>query len=205
MRLVDEDGQQIGITSLPEALNFAQARGLDLVEVADKTDPPVCRIMDYGKFKYEAAQRAKESRKKATNVSVKEMKYRPKIGRGDFATKTRQVERFLEEGNKVKVTVMFRGREAHYPELGEQIMNDIAEAVEHLAKVEFQPRQDGKNMVMVLAPDRKAQARRRRMESAGDSSGDVSGDDVSGDGDGDAISGETDMVTEETESAASSL
>ena len=162
MRLVAADGQQIGITSLAEALSFAQSQGLDLVEVADRADPPVCRVMDYGKFKYEAAQRAKESRKKSTNVSVKEMKYRPKIGRGDFNTKTRQVERFLEEGNKVRVTVMFRGREAHYPELGEKILRRVAEVVEDIAKVEFQPRHDGRNMVMVLAPDKQAQARARR-------------------------------------------
>ena len=109
MRLVGEDGQQIGIRTLQEALNLARAAGRDLVEVAEAANPPVCRIMDYGKFKYEAAQRAKESRRKSSNVMVKEMKYRPKIGRGDFETKTRRVEKFLGEGNKVKVTIMFRG------------------------------------------------------------------------------------------------
>ena len=102
---------------------------LDLVEVADKANPPVCRIMDYGKYKYEAAQRAKESRKKASNVVVKEMKYRPKIGTGDFDTKTKKVERFLGEGHKVKVTIMFRGREMQHPELGKRILDDVAEAV----------------------------------------------------------------------------
>ncbi len=166
MRLVGEDGQQIGIRTLQEALNLARTAGRDLVEVAENANPPVCRIMDYGKFKYETAQRAKESRKKASNVSVKEMKYRPKIGKGDFETKTRRVEKFLGEGNKVKVTIMFRGREVQHPELGKKILDDVAATVEHVGKVEFQPRQDGRNMVMVLAPDKQAQARhRRRLEA----------------------------------------
>ncbi len=166
MRLVGEDGQQIGIRTLQEALNLARAAGRDLVEVAESANPPVCRIMDYGKFKYEAAQRAKESRRKSSSVMVKEMKYRPKIGRGDFDTKTRRVEKFLGEGNKVKVTIMFRGREVQHPELGKKILDDVAATVEHVGKVEFQPRQDGRNMVMVLAPDKQAQARhRRRLEA----------------------------------------
>ena len=114
--------------------------------------------MDYGKFKYEAAQRAKESRKKSTNVSVKEMKYRTRIGKGDFDTKTRNVEKFLFEGNKVKVTIMFRGREMQHPELGRKILDDVAEAVVHAGVVEVYPKQDGRNMIMVLAPDKKAQA-----------------------------------------------
>ncbi len=156
------DGQQIGIKPLPEALAMARAAGLDLVEVADKANPPVCRIMDYGKYKYEAAQRAKESRRKASHVSVKEMKYRPKIGPGDFDTKTRKVEKFLSEGHKVKVTIMFRGREMQHPELGRQILDRVAEAVAHVGKVEFQPRQDGRNMVMVLAPDKRAKAAHER-------------------------------------------
>ena len=155
VRLVAQNGQQIGIRSLSEALSLAQAAGLDLVEVAERANPPVCRIMDYGKYKYEMAQRAKESRKKSTSVSVKEMKYRPKIGSGDFDTKTRRVEKFLGEGNKVKVTVMFRGREVQHPELGERILHRVAEAVEHIGRVEFQPRKDGRNMVMVLAPVRR--------------------------------------------------
>ena len=126
---------------------------LDLVEVADQADPPVCRIMDYGKFKYEAAQRAKESRKKASNVVVKEMKYRPKIGRGDFDTKTRKVEKFLDEGHKVKVTIMFRGREVQHPDLGKKILDNVAEVVAHTGRVEVVPKVDGRNMTMVLSPD----------------------------------------------------
>jgi translation initiation factor IF-3 len=144
---------------------------LDLVEVADKANPPVCRIMDYGKYKYEAAQRAKESRKKASNVVVKEMKYRPKIGAGDFDTKTRKVEKFLQEGNKVKITIMFRGREVTHPELGKKILDDIAERVDDYAKIEAYPRLDGRNMTMVLGPDTKKmkakqaeEARRQRRE-----------------------------------------
>jgi translation initiation factor IF-3 len=140
---------------------------LDLVEVAPDANPPVCRIMDYNRFKYESAQRAKESRKKATSTSIKEMKYRPKIGTGDFTTKTRQVARFLEDGHKVKVTIMFRGREVSHPELGMKILDDLAEQVSSVAKVEAAPKLDGRNMVMVLAPDRRArQAARRSADGA---------------------------------------
>ena len=166
VRLVAQNGQQIGIRSLSEALNLAQAAGLDLVEVAERANPPVCRIMDYGKYKYEVAQRAKESRKKSTSVSVKEMKYRPKIGGGDFDTKTRQVEKFLGDGNKVKVTVMFRGREMQHPELGERILLRVADAVEHIGRVEFQPRKDGRNMVMVLAPVRRGKGSDKPAKSS---------------------------------------
>jgi translation initiation factor IF-3 len=163
---VSPDGEQIGIKPLPEALAMARELGLDLVEVADKANPPVCRIMDYGKYKYEAAQRAKESRKKASHVSVKEMKYRPKIGQGDFDTKTNKVEKFLAEGHRVKLTIMFRGREIYHKELGERILDRVAERVAHLAKVEVVPRLDGRNMTMVLAPDKKAQAAHARQVQA---------------------------------------
>ena len=153
------DGQQVGIKPLPEALTMAREQGLDLVEVADKANPPVCRIMDYGKYKYEAAQKAKESRRKASHVVVKEMKYRPKIWQGDFETKTRKVEKFLGEGHRVKVTIMFRGREMQHPELGRKILDQVAEHVDDVGKVEIYPRLDGRNMTMVLAPDKtKAQA-----------------------------------------------
>ena len=155
----------MGIQSLPDALSAAQEMDLDLVEVADKADPPVCRIMDYGKFKYEQSQRAKESRKKATHVLVKEMKYRPKIGPGDFATKTRKVEAFLGDGSKVKVTIMFRGREMQHPELGRRILDNVAEAVSHVGRVEVYPKQDGRNMIMVLVP---GQATRKQREAAAD-------------------------------------
>jgi translation initiation factor IF-3 len=126
------------------------------VEVAPLANPPVCRIMDYGKFKFDAAQRAKESRRKTNNVGIKEMKYRPKIGPGDFDTKTRQVLKFLSEGHKVKVTVMFRGREVIHPDLGRRILERISEHIDGVAKIETEGRLDGRNMVMVLAPDKRA-------------------------------------------------
>ncbi len=166
------DGEQIGIRPLPEALAMARELELDLVEVADKANPPVCRIMDYGKYKYEAAQRAKESRRKSTNVVVKEMKYRPKIGHGDFDTKTKKVEKFLGEGHKVKVTIMFRGREMQHPELGKRILDEVATDVAHMGRVEVYPKLDGRNMTMVLAPDKRAQAARaaeRKRETEGQS------------------------------------
>ena len=130
---------------------------MDLVEVAPDAKPPVCRIMDFNRFKYEASQRAKESRKKSTSTSIKEMKYRPKIGSGDFDTKTRRVSKFLSDGHKVKITIMFRGREMSHPELGKKILDQVAETVDSVAKVESAPKLDGRNMVMVLAPDRRAQ------------------------------------------------
>ena len=154
---------------------MARELDLDLVEVADKANPPVCRIMDYGKYKYEAAQRAKESRRKSTNVVVKEMKYRPKIGAGDFTTKTRKVEHFLDEGHKVKVTIMFRGREMQHPELGKRILDNVAEAVSHTGRVEVVPKVDGRNMTMVLAPDKKAQAAHAAEAKDEDGPGDAPG------------------------------
>jgi translation initiation factor IF-3 len=150
----------LGIKPLPEALNIARQMDLDLVEVASEANPPVCRVMDYNRFKYEAAQRAKESRRKATTAGIKEMKYRPKIGSGDFDTKTRQVARFLGDGHKVKITIMFRGREMSHPELGKRILDQVAENVASIAKVEAAPKLDGRNMVMVLAPDRRAQTKK---------------------------------------------
>jgi translation initiation factor IF-3 len=143
---------------------MAREQDLDLVEVADKADPPVCRIMDYGKYKYEAAQRAKESRRKTSQVIIKEMKYRPKIGAGDFETKTRKVSHFLGEGHKVKVTIMFRGREVQHPELGRKILDNVSEAVADVGRVEVMPRVDGRNMTMVLGPDKRAQADKKRKE-----------------------------------------
>ncbi len=136
-------------------MSIARSMDLDLVEVAAEANPPVCRIMDFNRFKYETAQRAKESRRKTTSTSIKEMKYRPKIGTGDFDTKTRQVARFLGEGHKVKITIMFRGREMSHPELGKKILDHVADTVGAVAKVEAEPKLDGRNMIMVLAPDRR--------------------------------------------------
>jgi translation initiation factor IF-3 len=158
VRLVGPEGNQLGIKALPEALHIAREADLDLVEVAPMANPPVCKILDYGKWKYEAAQRDKESRRKATNVQIKEMKYRPKIGGGDFDTKTRKVAHFLDQGHKVKITIMFRGREMAHPELGKRILDQIAEQLTPGAKVEAAPKLDGRNMVMVLAPDKRARA-----------------------------------------------
>ena len=154
--MVGADGSQVGIQALPDALQMAREQELDLVEVAPLANPPVVRIMDYGKFKYEEAQKAKESRRKSSAVSIKEMKYRPKIGTGDFDTKTRKVAEFLGEGHKVKITIMFRGREMQHPELGKKILDHVAEQVVTVGKVEAAPKVDGRNMIMVLAPDRKA-------------------------------------------------
>ncbi len=158
MRLVDPDGEQLGIKLLPEALAIARDLDLDLVEVAPGANPPVCRIMDFGKHKFDEAQRAKESKRKAVHVGIKEMKYRPKIGPGDFDTKTRQVAKFLEEGHKVKITIMFRGREVFHPELGKKILDRIADQMDGLGKSESIPRLDGRNMVMVLAPEKRSKA-----------------------------------------------
>ncbi len=172
VRLVDPDGAQLGIKPLPEALEIAREMDLDLVEVAPLANPPVCRIMDYGKFKFDEAQRQKESRRKGTSGGIKEMKYRPKIGNGDFDTKTRQVAKFLSEGHKVKITIMFRGREVFHPELGKKILDRIAEQMDESAKVESEARLDGRNMVMVLAPDKRArqsQAARSAQEPEGSS------------------------------------
>jgi len=148
-------------------MNIAGDRDLDLVEVAPMANPPVCRIMDYGKFKFDTAQKAREARRKAQNVSIKEMKYRVKIGPGDFDTKTRKVAKFLAEGHKVKLTIMFRGREMDRPHYGKKILDRVAEEVVNVAKVEFEPRLDGRNMIMVLAPDKRAQAAHEETEAAG--------------------------------------
>ena len=159
MRLVGPDGSQIGVKPLPEALHIAREHDLDLVEVAPNANPPVCKIMDFGKFKYEQDVRRKESRRKTTNVVIKEMKFRPKIDEHDYTTKTKHVERFLNEGSKVKITIMFRGREMAHPELGKKILDRIAEQVRDIGTVEAAPRVDGRNMLMVLAPAKKPDAR----------------------------------------------
>ena len=159
VRLIGADGAQLGVRTLPDALTIARESGLDLVEVAANADPPVCKIMDFGKYKYEQDQRRKESRKRASNVVIKEMKFRPKIDSHDYDTKMKHVERFLEEGSKVKLTIMFRGREMAHPELGRRILEKVAERVAEIAIVESAPKQDGRNMVMVLNPIRKPKAK----------------------------------------------
>ena len=150
------DGSQIGIVSTQEALRQAQDLDLDLVEVAPQASPPVARIMDYGKFKYERDIRQKEARKKQARVEVKEIKFRPKIDRHDYATKKGHVVRFLSAGARVKVTIMFRGREMAHTDLGRKILDRLVEDLGDTAVVEAQPKQDGRNMVMVIGPTKKA-------------------------------------------------
>ena len=155
MRVIGPDGAQLGIKTVPDALALAREIDLDLVEVAPLANPPVCRIMDYGKFRYEESQRAREARKKTAHVSVKEVKFRPKIGKGDFDTKVRHVQGFLAEGHKVKVSLQFRGREMAHPELGSKILDDVIEQILSVGKVETQARLEGRSMTMVLVPDKK--------------------------------------------------
>jgi translation initiation factor IF-3 len=154
VRLVDEDGSQVGVKTRDEALEYAQSKDLDLVEVAPGADPPVCRIMDYGKYRYELEQKAKTARKHQTQINVKEIKFRPKIGVHDYETKKGHVVRFLKDRAKVKVTIMFRGREATHPERGRDLLMRLADDVQELGHIESQPILDGRNMVMVLAPHR---------------------------------------------------
>jgi translation initiation factor IF-3 len=156
VRVVDADGNQVGVLETRKALELAAEQDLDLVEVAPQADPPVCRIMDYGKYKYEQAVRQREARKKQSQVVVKEMKMRPKIDRHDYETKKGHVVRFLRQGSKVKVTIMFRGREMTHPENGEKLLNRLADDIVDIAKVETPPRLDGRNMTMVLNPLKEA-------------------------------------------------
>jgi translation initiation factor IF-3 len=154
VRLVDSDGSQVGIKPTADALEYAYSKNLDLVEVAAGADPPVVRIMDYGKYKYEQEQKAKTARKHQSQIQVKEIKLRPKIGVHDYETKKGHVVRFLNRRAKVKVTIMFRGREQTHPERGRDLLMRLAEDVKELGMIESPPIQDGRNMVMVLAPHR---------------------------------------------------
>jgi translation initiation factor IF-3 len=155
VRLVGPDGAQVGIVATQEALRQAQELDLDLVEVAPQANPPVARIMDYGKFKYERDIRLKEARKKQARVEVKEIKFRPKIDSHDYETKKGHVVRFLNAGARVKVTIMFRGREMAHTELGRRILDRLVADLGEMASVEATPKQDGRNMVMVIAPSKK--------------------------------------------------
>lgn len=160
VRLVDEDGGQVGIIATKEALEFAFKKGLDLVEVAAGADPPVARVMDYSKYRYEQEQRAKQARKHQLQIQIKEIKLRPKIGNHDYETKKGHVVRFLNQRAKVKVTIMFRGRENLHPERGRTLLERLAEDVKELGQVEQQPTLDGRNMVMVLGPTKNAGVKR---------------------------------------------
>jgi translation initiation factor IF-3 len=152
VRLIDESGKQVGVVPRDRALDYARERDLDLVEVAPDARPPVCRVLDYSKYKYEQEQKQKAARKHQQNIVVREIKFRPKIAQHDYDTKKGHVERFLKHRDKVKVTIMFRGREVTHPERGEMILNRLAEELADLAVVEQRPTQDGRNMTMMLAP-----------------------------------------------------
>lgn len=151
-RLIGYDGAQMGIYPIEQAQRIADNEGLDLVEIAPQADPPVCRVMDYGKFKYDQAIKAKQARKNQTKIETKEMKFRPKIDVGDYTTKKKHVLRFLDAGNKVKITIMFRGREMAHPEQGLSILERLAEDLKDVAVVENQPKMEGRNMHMLIAP-----------------------------------------------------
>lgn len=154
VRVIAADGEQLGILPVEQALAMAEEKGLDLVEVAPTARPPVCRIMDYGKFKYEEARKARQARKRQHQILIKEVKFRPGIEEHDFDFKVRHARRFLEEGNKVKATMMFRGRQMAHPELGREVLARVAEAVDEVGRVESAPLMEGRNMTMILAPKR---------------------------------------------------
>jgi len=154
VRLIGDDGQQVGVLKTEEALRYAQERDLDLVEVAPEARPPVCRILDYSKYKYEQAQKVKQARKHQQQITIREIKFRPKIAQHDYDTKKGHVERFLRHKDKVKVTIMFRGREVTHPERGRAILERLAEELAELAQVDQRPAQDGRNMTMMLGPSK---------------------------------------------------
>jgi translation initiation factor IF-3 len=154
VRLIDDEGNQIGVLKTPDALKFAQERELDLVEVAPEARPPVCRVLDYSKYKYEQAQKVKQARKHQQQITVREIKFRPKIAEHDYDTKKHHVARFLKHKDKVKVTIMFRGREVTHPERGTMILDRLAEELADLGVVEQRPMQEGRNMTMMMAPSK---------------------------------------------------
>ena len=168
VRLVGEDGNQIGVVDTPQALRYAQERDLDLVEVAPEARPPVCRVLDYSKYKYEQEQKAKAARRHQKQVNVREIKLRPKIANNDYETKKNHVVRFLKGDDRVKVTIMFRGREQTHPERGERLLIRLAEDVADLGTIEQMPQQDGRNMTMLLAPSKKKADEAAPAEAVGE-------------------------------------
>ena len=171
VRLIDDEGNQIGVLKTPDALAFAQERDLDLVEVAPEARPPVCRVLDYSKYKYEQAQKLKQARKHQQQITIREIKFRPKIAQHDYDTKKHHVERFLRHKDKVKVTIMFRGREVTHPERGTAILDRLAEELSELGVVEQRPMQEGRNMTMMMAPSKAVLA--GRVDVAEISNGEV--------------------------------
>jgi translation initiation factor IF-3 len=180
VRLIDDDGSQLGIKTTDDAREYAYGKNLDLVEVAAQADPPVAKVMDYGKYKYEQEQKAKQARKHQSQIQVKEIKFRPKIGVHDYNTKKGHVERFLNQRAKVKVTIMFRGREQTHPERGRDLLLRLADDVKEIGQIESQPLQDGRNMVMLLGPTKNAGVKR----DAEDEDTQRSEEAVQGDGEG---------------------
>jgi translation initiation factor IF-3 len=166
VRLVGPNGEQVGIVPIAKALDLARESDLDLVEVAPTARPPVAKLMDYGKFKYESAMKARDARRNQAHTVIKEIKLRPKIDPHDYGTKKGHVERFLKAGDKVKVTIMFRGREQSRPELGFRLLQRLAEDVEELGFVESRPKQDGRNMIMVLGPHKKKSEAKAEQRAA---------------------------------------
>jgi len=166
--VIDEDGNQIGVMKTSDALAYAQERDLDLVEVAPEARPPVCRVLDYSKYKYEQAQKQKQARKHQQQITIREIKFRPKIAQHDYDTKKHHVERFLRHKDKVKVTIMFRGREVTHPERGTAILDRLAEELSELGVVEQRPMQEGRNMTMMMAPSKAVLAGRVDVAEAHD-------------------------------------
>ena len=190
VRLVDENGEQLGIKTADEAREYAWGKNLDLVEVAAQADPPVTRVMDYGKYRYEQEQKAKLARKHQVSINVKEIKLRPKIGIHDYNTKKGHVVRFLNQRAKVKVTIMFRGRETQHPERGRDLLMRLAEDVKEIGQVESPPLLDGRNMVMMLGPTKNAGVKKEEDAKAEDTQ--LSEEAVQGDGNGQAAAPPTD-------------
>ncbi len=155
VRLINEDGDQVGVVPIQRALDLAEEAGLDLVEIAPQAEPPVCRIMDYGKFKFEQSKKAHEAKKKQTRIQVKEVKFRPGTDEGDYQVKLRNLSKFLQEGNKTKVTLRFRGREMVHRDRGLQLLKRIEDDLSEFGSVEQRPLMEGRQMVMVMAPNRK--------------------------------------------------
>jgi translation initiation factor IF-3 len=171
VRVIDEQGNQIGVMKTPDALALAQERDLDLVEVAPEARPPVTRVLDYSKYKYEQAQKVKQARKHQQQITVREIKFRPKIAEHDYDTKKSHVERFLRHKDKVKVTIMFRGREVTHPERGTAILDRLADELSELGVVEQRPMQEGRNMTMMMAPSKAVLAGRLDAEGGEDGGG----------------------------------
>jgi translation initiation factor IF-3 len=199
VRLIDENGGQMGIKSTDEARDYAYSRNLDLVEVAAQADPPVARVMDYGKYRYELEQKAKLARKHQTQIHVKEIKLRPKIGQHDYETKRGHVERFLNQRAKVKVTIMFRGREREHPDRGRDLLMRLADDVKEIGLIETQPLLEGRNMTMVLGPTKNAGVKRdAETEDTLRSKEEVHGD---GDGQADATQPDVGQADEQVAEA----